>query len=159
MIRTSVQIEGMDDLRQKLSALVNEATSKREVQSALMFASNPMVKTMKARAPKSEAAYYRYYKGSKKLAKSGTLRKAIARKKVKLERSVGVAIYVRSRTFYWYFLEYGTPTMAAVPFLRNSFDNDAQLTLTRFKQKLSENIDKIKAKQEIAANQDNSESD
>lgn len=152
MIQVSADIVGVDELNQKLFALVNDAMAKKQIQSALMIASSPMVKAMKARAPRAEAAYFRYYKGKRRQVQPGTLRKAIARKRVKLERSVGVAIYIRNRAFYWRFAEYGTPRMAAKPFIRNSFDNNADKALEAFKTRLRENIDKIKAKQQIAQN-------
>lgn len=175
MIRTSIEIQGLEELEQKLLALQNDALAKKQVQEALMKAAQPMVKSMKARAPRAEAAYFRYYKVKKRepkvsktpkkprkenknrkvvnpgklLVQPGTLQRSVARKRVKLARSVGVAIYIKGAGFYWRFIEYGTPRMAAKPFIRNSFDNESENSLGIFKQKLRENIQKIIDKQRV----------
>lgn len=162
-ITTSIEVIGLDDMNQQLRRLVTDAVAARQISAALSYASNPMLKSIRTRAPKAEAEYYRYYRGSykqrkkgnanpsRKLIQPGTLRKSIARKRVRLERSVGIGIYVKSQAFYWRFIERGTPRMAANPFLRNSFDEDAPEAINRFKQKFRENIDKIIARQALAA--------
>lgn len=168
MIHASMEVEGLEELEQQLLALQNDALAKKQVQAALMKASLPILKTVKARAPRAEAAYFRYYRGSarqraagnpqnsRKLFKPGTLRRNIVRKRVKLARSVGVGIYVKNDGFYWRFIEYGTPKMAAKPFLRNGFDNEAENSLGIFKQKLRENIQAVIEKRRIAEQSDGS---
>lgn len=177
MIQTSVEVTGLEELESQLTALCDQALAKRQVQSALMKAAQPMVKTMKARAPRAEAAYFRYYRGSARqraagnvqasrvLNKPGKLRRSIRRTRVKLPNSAAVGIYIgtvkhngsKYYPFYWRFLEFGTPKMAAKPFIRNSFDNEAQNSLNIFKQRLRENIQKIIEKRRIAEQADPTE--
>lgn len=158
----SVEVQGLDDLAQQLNRLVNDAMAKQEVQNALLNASLPMVKAIRARAPIAEKEYFRYFKGGQKtkkgitlkrreLEKPGNLRKSVARKRVFFRRTaVGVGIYFRKIGFYWRFLEYGTPRMAAKPFVRNSFDENRMIALERFKKRLKQNVDKVVARQQIA---------
>ena len=162
MIDSTCDIEGLDDLAQQLSRLVNEAAGKKQVRAALMAGSLPMLKKIRNRAPKAGQSYYRYYRGSarqraagnaqasRKAVQPGGLRKAIARKRLKTASGVAVGIYIKPKGFYWRFFEYGTPRMAAVPFIRNSFDEDAPIAVATFKSRLRDNIEKIKARQALA---------
>lgn len=162
MIDVSAEVQGMDDLAEQLSKLVNAAAGKKQVHNALMAASLPMVKKIRQRAPKAGRSYYRYYRGSarqraagnaqasRKEVQPGGLRKAIARKRIKTARGVAVGIYIKPNAFYWRFFEYGTPHMPAEPFIRNSFDEDAPAAVDTFKTRLRDNIDKIKQRQALA---------
>ena len=157
----SVEIEGLDDLTQQLQRLESLAKQKQLTQNALFFASKPMLDEVKAQAPKAEKAYYRYWKGQKKndysdkrraLVKPGKLRKSIKRRRVKIEGSTAIGIYVGGTkwmndpnyyAFYWRFFEYGTPTMPAIPFIRPSFDKYKEQAVERFKERYREYVNKV----------------
>ncbi len=153
-MESSLKVEGLDDMHKQLQILLGLG-SEKEVQSALMYASTPMFKQVKEAAPAADQAYYRYYRGSAKkrragnpdnsrrLVTPGTLKKAVARKRVRLERSVGVGIYIRSKAFYWRFIEYGTPTITAVPFIRPAYDFNKELSVERFKTKMRQRLKQV----------------
>ncbi|MFN4317189.1 HK97-gp10 family putative phage morphogenesis protein [Acinetobacter parvus] len=158
-----VEIEGLDDLTKQLQQLESLAKQKTLTYKALFFATKPMLDEVKRLAPKAESSYFRYYAGkngdkSRVLQSPGKLKKSIKRKRVKLEKSVGVSIYsapikhglaTKYNIFYWRFLEYGTklengtPKMPAFPFIRPAFDHKKEESLERFKQRYREYVDDV----------------
>lgn len=157
----TVEISGLDDLQKQLSSLVALAREKQVTQTAARYALKEMYDDIRGNAPVAEQAYFRYYRGSakarrrgspqnsKKLVQPGTLKKSIAYKRIKLEKSVGVGIYVKSAAFYWRFLEYGTPKMSAKPVLRQGFDFNKEQAVTRFKERYKKAVDQIIKKQGV----------
>ena len=144
MIETSVEIEGLDDLNQQLARLVSLAKQQQYVMNAASYALSPIVKEVKRLAPKAESEYIRYRNGRKDKVKPGGLKKAISRKRVKLEKSRGVALQIKyNKAFYWRFLEYGTPNMAAIPFIRPGFDTKKSEALQRFKDRYRSYVDDV----------------
>lgn len=158
----SVQFEGLDDLAKQMERMTTLAKQRQLTQNALFYASKPMLDEVKKQAPKAEKAYYRYYRGSaslrragnaqgsRVLRKPGTLRKNITRQRVRLaDGSVGVGILVKNKAFYWRFIEYGTPNMVAVPFLRPAFDHNKEDAVERFKERYREYLQKIIQRQQL----------
>ncbi|WAU73090.1 HK97-gp10 family putative phage morphogenesis protein [Acinetobacter sp. TR11] len=144
MIETSVEIEGLDDLTKQLTRLVSLAKQQQYVMNAASYALSPIVKEVKRLAPKAESEYIRYRNGRKDKVKPGGLKKAISRKRVKLEKSRGVALQIKyNKAFYWRFLEYGTPNMAAIPFIRPGFDTKKSEALQRFKDRYRSYVDDV----------------
>ena len=161
MIDVSVDVEGLDDLTQQLSRLESLGKQKQLTQNALFYASQLMLAEVKALAPKAEEAYYRYWKGKKndnyagkerKLVKPGKLKKSIKRRRVKIQGSVAIGIYVGGTkwlndpnyyAFYWRFFEYGTPKITATPFIRPAFDKHKDIAIDRFKQRYREYVEKV----------------
>lgn len=152
----SVELEGLDDLAKQLQQLESLAKNKSLTYKALFQASKPMLDEVKRLAPKAEKAYFRYFNKSgnksKILQKPGKLKKSIKRKRVKLADSTGVSIFsapIKSgmagkyNVFYWRFLEYGTPKMAAVPFIRPAFDHKKEESLDLFKQRYREYVQAV----------------
>ncbi len=157
----SCEVEGLEELQQQLAGLVNLAKQKSITQSVCRFALKELHADVVSDAPRAEEAYYRYYRGSakarragnpqnsRKLMQPGKLKGAIKFKRVKLDKSVGVGIYVLNRAFYWRFIEYGTPRMAADPFLRNNFDSHKERVVERFKASYARRIKNIIKKQQV----------
>ena len=144
MINSSVEVEGLDDLTKQLTRLVSLAKQQQYVMNAASYALSPIVKEVKRLAPKAESEYIRYRNGRKDKVKPGGLKKAISRKRVKLEKSRGVALQIKyNKAFYWRFLEYGTPHMAAVPFIRPGFDTKKSEALQRFKDRYRSYVDDV----------------
>ena len=149
----SVEIEGLDDLTKQLQQLESLAKQKTLTYKAMFFATKPMLDEVKRLAPKAEKAYFRYYRKNGKsrvLQTPGKLKKSIKRRRVKLDSSIGVAVYSgpikhgeakKYNVFYWRFLEYGTPKMRAFPFIRPAFDHKKEESLERFKQRYREYVD------------------
>ena len=147
MIDLSVEVEGLDDLTKQLQQLESLAKQKTLTYKAMFFATKPMLDEVKRLAPKAEKAYFRYYRKNGKsrvLQTPGKLKKSIKRRRVKLDSSIGVAVYSgpikhgeakKYNVFYWRFLEYGTPKMRAFPFIRPAFDHKKEESLERFKQR------------------------
>ena len=137
----SAQMTGLEDLNQQLQALTTLAGEKQKTQKATFDAAKVFQDEVKKQAPKAAAAYFRYYskkkhgENNKKLMKPGTLRKSVSRKRVKFDNNVGTAIIIKAKAFYWRFIEYGTPAMPAVPFIRPSFEMKKQEALDKFKER------------------------
>lgn len=159
----SAELDGWDDLKKQMEQLTSLGKEKQLTQNALFYASQPMFEEIKQNAPKAEKAYYRYYRGSfkarlagnpqnsRKLKRPGTLRRNIARKRVRIDGSVGVGIYVKNKAFYFRFIEHGTPHMAAVPFIRPAADKHSDEAVERFKERYREYIQNIILKQKMSA--------
>ena len=151
----STKIEGMQDLTSQLEKLETLAKQEKLTQNALFFASKPIVDEIKLKAPVAEKDYYRYYRGSarsrrkgnpqssRKLIKPGTLKKRVARKRLRLARSVGGGIFIKNKAFYWRFIERGTPNYVAVPFIRPAFDQYKENYVDRFKQRYRNYIEAV----------------
>lgn len=139
----SFKIEGMDNLKSQLQEMVKLGKEKQLTQNALFYASKPMFDEVKQNAPKAEKAYFRYYKDSRKLVRPGTLRRNVGRKRIRLDGSVGVGIYIKPKAFYFRFMEKGTPTQLAVPFIRPAYDRHKEEAVKRFKEKYAEYVQKI----------------
>lgn len=139
------EIRGLAELEQRLLELSNEAAG-RALDSALYSASKPLLDAVIAAAPVAKAPYWRYWKGgrkigrgqtsekNRKLVQPGGLRNAIRRKRLRDVADVdsAVTIVVRDRAFYYRFLEYGTPHMAARPFLRPAMDAHSEKVVEQF---------------------------
>ncbi len=156
-----VRIEGLAELDAKLAELTN-AVAGKVLHQALMFASTPMLKEAKSKAPATALPYKRYAsnaKGGKRakrgegqyvVQQAGLLKKHIRRTKMKLKTNgAGIGIYVSQKggtgkvPFYWHMIEYGTSKMQAQPFLRPAFHNNKEVSVTRFGEKLKQAIDKV----------------
>lgn len=78
-MKVSIQVEGLKELDEALGEL-DEDLRGRAMYQALNFATNPMLKEVKQRAPASEAAYRRYMssgqgEGKTKYTKAGKKRR------------------------------------------------------------------------------------
>ena len=146
------KIDGFSDLAEQLASLVTLAKQKQLTQNALFYASEPMFDEIKKNAPRAEKAYYRYYRGSlrqrkrgnaqnsRKLKRPGTLRRNVARKRIRIDGKVAVGIYIKQKAFYYRFIERGTPKIKAVPFIRPAYDRYKEWSVERFKQKYGEYV-------------------
>jgi HK97 gp10 family phage protein len=166
MMDIEVHFEGLAELDEQLSKL-SAAVAAKQVYGALSYATTPMMKKIKADAPKAAEAYFRYWKGGKKTGKGskskkerrlitpGILKKSIRRWRVKgLPDSYGIGLGVKKAKleyipFYWYFIENGTSKYAATPFIRPAFDTGKEDAVKRYMDKLRINIDKVIAKQAL----------
>ena len=139
-----VQINGLDELNNKLKALRDEVGNKdagKVLYQSLMFASTPMYQQARANAP----------------FLTGVIKGAIKRRRLTKGNSANIdgaaiAIYVaiqgdhksRQNAYYYIFHEeYGARGRPPIPFIRPAFDNNQAGATDRFAQKLGEKIDKI----------------
>lgn len=160
------KIDGLSELAEDLANLEKLGKQKQLTQNALFYASQPMFEAIKAQAPKAEKAYYRYYRGSakarragrpqnsRKLMRPGNLRRNIARKRIRVDGAVAVAIYVKSKAFYYRFIEGGTPTILAVPFIRPAYDHYKELSVERFKERYAQYVQAAFERRQIQISQD-----
>ena len=136
LIDIDVQMTGLRELEQELQALDDKLAAKI-LRQALYQAAKPMLKEARQKAQKAQTRYFRYRKkqpgdpeGSARTEVSpGTLKKSIRLKQMRgvdagldADIEAAVSLEVRSKAFYWHFLENGTVKMAAMPFLRPAFD-------------------------------------
>ena len=162
----SAEVEGWDETKKQMQQLVSLAKERQLTQNALFYASQPMFEEIKQNAPKAEKAYFKYYRGSskarlagqpqniRKLKRPGTLRRNVARKRIKVENGVGVGIYIKNKAFYFRFIELGTPHILAVPFIRPAYDKNKDLAITRFIERYREYIQKVIAKEQLSSLQE-----
>lgn len=151
---TSVEVLGLDELDRKLGELDNKLAGKA-IYGALGYALTPVVKDAKKFASKAKEPHTVVYSNGKKIeVKPGLLRTAIKKRRVpksemkgEFAQGAAMGMYIgtgRNKVYpnYWHFIERGTSTQPATPFIRPAFDNNIQLMLDRFSEKLNENIDK-----------------
>lgn len=166
----TLEIQGLAELEERLKDLADNKLAEKMLYSALSAAATPMVKEAKQRAIVAEKSHLmRYgnaYKASGMLGtkakfnryvevKPGLLKESIRRRKLKKGEmaklgieGVALSIYVGKGTKqklyprYWHFIEYGTSKMSATPFLRPAFEMIKEQSLQRFKEKLTQNLDK-----------------
>lgn len=151
----SIEVQGLDELERKLELLDNKLAGKA-LHSALGFALTPVVKEAKAGAAKAAEPHTMTYPNGKTVnVEPGLLKTAIRKRRVPKKEMIGefangaaMGVYIGKGTKqkaypnYWHFIEYGTPTLPAAPFIRPAFDNNVDLMLERFANKLNKNIDK-----------------
>lgn len=153
---TSVEVLGLDELDRKLSELDNKLAGKA-IYGALGYALTPVVKDAKKFASKAKEPHTVVYSNGKKIeVKPGLLRTAIKKRRVpksemkgEFAQGAAMGMYIgtgRNKVYpnYWHFIERGTSTQPATPFIRPAFDNNIDLMLSRFSEKLNENIDKYR---------------
>lgn len=152
---THLEVEGLAELDEKLKGLTNDLAGKA-LFGALNVALTPMVKTAKERATVAEKEHILTYKsGWSVKVQPGLLRSAIRKRRLPKSEHVGefsqgavMGVYVGKGTkqkvfpFYWHFIEYGTAKIPAAPYIRPGFDNNVDIAIKRFADKLSQNIDK-----------------
>ena len=82
-----------------------------------------------------------------RLIQPGTLRKSISVKEAPRKsrtEPIEYWIYVRRATWYWKFIEFGTSSMAAQPFLRPAFDTLKTEAVEAIREYLASRIEKEK---------------
>lgn len=149
----SIEVQGLDELERKLALLDNKMAGKA-LYAALGYALTPVVKDAKNAAAKAKEPHTVFYPNGKKIeVKPGLLRSAIKKRRVPKSEMKGdladgaaMGVYIgtgRNKVYpnYWYFVEYGTSKQPAAPFIRPSFDNNVELMISRFSEKLNEKID------------------
>ncbi|MGE6324138.1 HK97-gp10 family putative phage morphogenesis protein [Psychrobacter sp. NPDC078370] len=150
----TVEVQGLSELEDKLAELDNKLAGKA-IYNALGYALTPVVKDAKKFAAKAKEPHTVVYPNGKKIdVKPGLLRTAIKKRRVpksemkgEFAQGAAMGMYIgtgRNKVYpnYWHFIERGTSTQPATPFIRPAFDNNVQLMIERFSQKLNENIDK-----------------
>lgn len=146
----TIGVQGLAELERKLEGLTNELAGKA-LYSALNVALTPVVKEAKqgalvAREPHRMGSI---------TVQPGLLASAIRKKRVPKREMIGelaqgaaMGVYIGKGTSqkiyprYWHFIENGTSKMAATPFLRPAFDNNINVMIAKFSEKLAKNIDK-----------------
>ena len=154
----SVEVQGLEELEAKLAELDNKLAGKA-IYGALNYALTPVVKEAKQRARKAKEPHAMVINANKRkveiqpgLLASAVKKRRVPKSEMKGEFAQGAAmgVYIGTGTKqkfypqYWPFIEYGTSTQPATPFIRPAFDNNIDLMLSRFSEKLSENIDKYR---------------
>lgn len=151
----TIEVLGLDELDRKLGLLDNKHAGKA-LYGALNFALTPVIKEQKQRAAKANEPHeITYSNGQKVKVQPGLLSTASRKRRVPKSEMVGefaegaaMGTYIGKGTKqkvypnYWWFIEHGTSTQPATPFIRPSFDNNVELMISRFSEKLNENIDK-----------------
>ena len=153
---TNVEVLGLDELEHKLAELDNQLAGKA-IYGALNYALTPVVKEAKQRARKAKEPHAMVINANNRKVEiqPGLLASAVKKRRVPKSEMTGefatgaaMGVYIGTGTKqkfypqYWPFIERGTSTQPATPFIRPSFDNNVDLMLSRFSEKLTENIDK-----------------
>lgn len=152
---TRMEVHGLEELERKLGELDN-AMAGKALFSALNYALTPVVKEAKLHAAKANEPHIMTKKGGGKVeVQPGLLASAIRKRRLPKSEHTGefaqgavMGVYIGKGTKqkeypnYWHFVEYGTVNMPATPFIRPGFDNNVELMISRFSEKINENIDK-----------------
>lgn len=150
----SCEVLGLEEMERKLGLLENKLAGKA-IYGALNYALTPVVKDAKKFASKAKEPHTVVYSNGKKIeVKPGLLRSAIKKRRVpksemkgEFAQGAAMGMYIgtgRNKVYpnYWHIIERGSSVFPATPFIRPAFDNNVQLMIERFSEKLNENIDK-----------------
>ncbi len=155
-ISVDVEIQGLEELDEALSDF-SDKVAKKLINSALSVGATPIIKEAKTLASVAPEPHEMTISGNRVFIQPGLLKSSIRRRRLKkselakINSQAGIAIYIgkgtKQKIFprYWYFVEFGTAKMSAVPFLRPAFDRKKMLAIERFKRKLAQNIAKQQA--------------
>jgi len=137
----SVKIEGLEELRATLQRLGRDAFTKPEVEAGLRAGGQVVRKEAIARAARADAPHR--LGRSREIVQPGNLKRNIT---VRRNRNTGghfasVSVGVRSKAFYWRFLEFGTRKMRARPFLRPAFSGRQEPALAAIIERLKKRLD------------------
>lgn len=146
-MQIKIEVDGLKELEKQILKL-GAIEGKKVLRKSAMFATNPVVKEMKAKAPVAAGVIKRKVRGKEFEIEPGTLRKNIKRRNIfgKDGFTYQQLIYVSRKAFWGSFFEFGTSKITAKPFMRPAFDNGKHLIIQRFKDKMRQNIDKAVAK-------------
>ena len=151
----SISVQGLAELDRKLESMSNAAAGKA-LFGAAMFALTPAVKEAKQRAAKAKEPHIMtMVNGATVNVQPGLLKSAIKKRRLPKSEHKGpyaqgavVGVYIgkgrpqKVYPRYWHIIERGSVHQPATPFIRPAFDNNVNLMVTRFAEKLSDNIDK-----------------
>lgn len=124
------KVDGLSELDRKLSRL-DDKLRRKIIREVLKEAAVPIHAAMEAKAPRSqgEASHPKY---------GGHLADQIIIGKVNTSKEGGQIKVGTTREAFWgVFLELGTKKMAARPFARPAFDQNARVTLDKMAELLS----------------------
>lgn len=153
-ITIDVEFDGLKELDEALVGFSNKVV-KKALDSALSAGALPIMNEAKRNAAQAKEPHEMQYGGNKVVVCPGLLKESIRRRKLKknelakINAQAAVAVYIGKGTKqklyprYWVFIEYGTSKLAPTPFLRNAFDTQKENAVTRFKEKLASNIEKL----------------
>lgn len=139
MRKYSLEVEGLQELEQKLLAIDDAVKSKTALRGAMMFASLPMMKSAKSNVPYQDPdtndVHIRDSIGRQTtFPKNGpTIELRLGEKKKKITDKNGK----KRSLVYGHLLEF-----RGFPWLRPAFDANVRTFLARFSKKLATNIEK-----------------
>lgn len=152
MIDIDVDFQGMDEVMKALGQLPVHVQRKALVP-ATRAAAVVYQKAIKERAPVGRHRLTTNAKGkvlaptkTGKIRRGGSLKRSVTIRYLKRSRRDQAVFTVGPRIFYAKFLEFGTPKMAARPFIRPAYDNSREAAQAAFKRKLLEAIPKATAR-------------
>ncbi len=122
----TVEIKGLDEIKKALAALPDEI-QKKVLDKAVREGVVDWQKVAAASAPVHGKVHVTGSKGKRYIVTPGNLRRSIQVRKLKTPnpKESRYGIRIRSRAFYWKFVEFGSRNNQRVPFLRNTFDTRA----------------------------------
>jgi HK97 gp10 family phage protein len=158
MAKTTVQIEGLADLKRRLEALPKEVGAKGggPARAALFrgakvirdqaIANAPretgflisQIAALRSRNPRIYGATEMYSVG----VKLGKARRYANTKRNRGKQRVGKTYNVEGNAFYWRFIEFGTEKRGATPFLRPAFESRKEDALDTIVRELGAGIDR-----------------
>lgn len=136
----SVKVEGLAEIREILQRMGRNTFTDKEVAAALRAGGTVVQKEAIAKAPQAAAPHKLGRRD--KMVEPGNLKRNIrvARRKDP-SHFVSVGVGVRSKAFYWRFLEFGTVKMRARPFLRAAFEQTKQPALDAIIARLKKRVE------------------
>lgn len=123
--REMLVVEGGEELRDRLKAIA-KGIDVDLAEEAMLEAADPMRQRAVEGAPR----------------RRGVLAEHILLGAAAQEPGAAtVGINIDKKAFYWHFVEWGTRFMAAIPFLRPAYDAEKDATVTRFGNRLRQELD------------------
>ena len=155
----TVKVEGLKELAERLRSF-GPKLARNGLRAAVSAAAQVIRKEAQDRVPvdtgllrseiyrkqireQSSDTKQTYYVGVRKYKKKYANTKHNIRKGRITQSGKSLKTYETQDAFYWRFLEFGTPKMAARPFMRPAFESKKNEAVERMKEKLAERIKKI----------------
>jgi len=133
-MKITQKTEGFKELDAALQKLPERASG-RALQSAVTSSVRKARKEIKAAAPRGQVQ-------SKASAQYGQLYKNLKVGKARTKKSQKAAFVSTGKSFWGFFLEYGTRTIPAKPWFVPAFERAQGAMIKQLKERLQKNIDK-----------------
>lgn len=140
-----VEVKGLDDLDKKFKDL-EVATGQKFLRQALMWASKPMLESMREGAPEGHDPDYLKKKEKHKITASLKDQTKRWSEKANDSASATVNLGYRSKGWYAFFLELGTRKISPVGWMRRSAEEYWQEVALRFGKRLEWRFKKLEEK-------------
>lgn len=116
----------------------------RDIKALTKYAAEPMLAAAKLKAPKSSKVHYRYKNGERIAYRPGNLKRSIRFLPFRKTRAVFIGPTLGAAAaadgYYSHFVEFGTASQPAQPYMRPAFDETKPFVVERLGKAIAKKI-------------------